>query len=65
MNPLSSGKTGQVHQKVMGHSPERGRRLPGAGAFRHPSDPPHGAQGPDAQGTEQNVLRVGRRMRHT
>ena len=65
MNPLTSGEKGQAHQEVMGWSPERGRRLPGASASRCPPHPPHGAQGQDAQRTEQNVLREGRHMRHT
>ena len=65
MNPLSSGEKEQVHQEVMGQSPGRGRKLPGASASRRPPHPPHGAQGQGAQGIEQNVLREGRRMRHT
>ena len=65
MNPLPSGEKGQAHPEVMGHSPEGGRKLPGASASRRPPNPPHGAQGQDAQGTGQNVLREGRRMRHT
>ena len=65
MNPLSSGEKGPAHQAVMGYSPEEGRKLPSASASRRPPYPPHWAQGQDAQGTEQNVLREGRRMRHT
>ena len=65
MNPLSSGEKEQAHCEVMGQSPGRRRKLPGSSASRRPPHPPHGAQGKDAQGTEQNVLREGRSMRHT